>query len=49
VPFNAVDETGVVRNLAPVSGLIAKVEDAKFIDLLTSRGALVAAVRKKPQ
>eukprot|EP01105_Mastigella_eilhardi_P023470 TRINITY_DN5922_c0_g1_i1.p1 TRINITY_DN5922_c0_g1~~TRINITY_DN5922_c0_g1_i1.p1 ORF type:complete len:1000 (-),score=270.84 TRINITY_DN5922_c0_g1_i1:355-3354(-) len=40
-PFNTVDEAGVVNNLGPMTGLRAKVDDDKFIELLEKQGALV--------
>jgi len=40
-PFNTVDESGVVRNLEPLNGLRAKLDDAKFIQIIKENGGFV--------
>ena len=41
VPFNTVDERGIVRDLrAPLEGLEAKTDDKEFVRILDERGAL---------
>jgi isoleucyl-tRNA synthetase len=40
-PFNTLDEQGVLRDLAPFNGLIAKTDDDEFIRLIDEEGALL--------
>ncbi len=41
-PFNCVNEGGIFENFGPVSGLKAKTDDLKFIELLDATKAIVA-------
>jgi len=39
--FNEIDEQGIFANMGPFNGLVARVDDSKFIDSLKDRGVLV--------
>ncbi len=41
-PFNTVDEEGIIRDLPHFEGLRAKIDDPKFIEMVRSKGLLVA-------
>lgn len=40
-PFNTVDEYGVLRDVGPLSGLVARKDDWRIIELLEEKGLLV--------
>lgn len=41
-PFNTLDEKGNILDLGKLSGLVAKKDDSKIVDMLKAKGALLA-------
>ena len=41
-PFNTLDENGVLRNVGKYSGMTAKEDDEKFIEVFEKKGVLIA-------
>ncbi len=40
-PFNCLDEKGIFQDMGKLSGLVAKKDDKKFVDLLKEKGVLI--------